>query len=169
VIGVFLLIFWPILYANVNEIPRGEVFFENYCSGCHSLRYYKPKFVVISMVEDDAQAWFGRMPPDLSLIARLRGRAWLYRYLTSFYEDKTRPFGANNFLLPNLSMPNVLYPLHKSVYFKRDLNDLLDFLVDVAEPVRVIRYRLGFWVLGFIGMLIFLLYKLKVLYWRNIV
>ena len=35
----------------------------------------------------DAEAWFGKTPPDLSLMARARGRDYLYQFLKTFYLD----------------------------------------------------------------------------------
>ena len=67
--------------------------------------------IEIAMSEEDAVQWFGIKPPDLSLIARARGTAWIYTYLKSFYADNTRPFGSNNMLVPDVAMPNVLLSL----------------------------------------------------------
>ena len=67
--------------------------------------------VQISMPPESAREWFGKVPPDLSLVARVRGADWLYTYLKSFYQDSSKPFGANNWLFPDVAMPNVLAPL----------------------------------------------------------
>ncbi len=67
--------------------------------------------VKISMPPESAREWFGKVPPDLSLVARVRGADWLYTYSKSFYEDNEKPFGANNWLFPDVAMPNVLAPL----------------------------------------------------------
>lgn len=58
-----------------------------------------------------AEDWFGKAPPDLSLIARSRlgGADYTYTYLMSFYVDPTRPSGWNNTVFPNASMPHVLW------------------------------------------------------------
>jgi len=64
-----------------------------------------------SMPKEDAKKWFGVAPPDLTLIARVRGVDWLYTYLLSFYKDESRPWGANNLLYEDVAMPNVLLPL----------------------------------------------------------
>ena len=56
-------------------------------------------------------ALFGKLPPDLSTVARSRGTDWLYTYLHSFYEDPKGRFGVNNTLLPGVSMPHVLVHL----------------------------------------------------------
>ena len=65
----------------------------------------------VAMKPEDATAWLGKTPPDLSLEGRSRGPDWIYTYLKSFYMDESRPSGWNNTLLPNASMPNVLWQL----------------------------------------------------------
>lgn len=108
--------------------------FTNYCMGCHSAQFQRyervandlgiPEEVMmenvvftdakfgehmkIGMRPEDAKVWFGAAPPDLTLVARVRGTDWLYTYLRSFYEDPARPLGANNTVFPNVGMPNVL-------------------------------------------------------------
>lgn len=149
--------------------------------------------IVNSMSEEDARQWFGKVPPDLSLKARERGAAWLYTYLKSFYVDKARPFGTNNTLLPDVAMPNVLAPLEGTVIveekkskkqslrlvlieqgemnqneFDSTLQDLVTFLVYVAEPAKLTRYRVGVFVLIFLGVFLIVGYQLKKIYWKNI-
>jgi ubiquinol-cytochrome c reductase cytochrome c1 subunit len=129
-------------HANISDqasLQRGAALFMNYCSGCHSLsmqRYSRTaqdiglseaqmmkflnfsdaKFgeqIKSSMDPADGTAWFGKAPPDLSLVARNKPGAqdWTYTFLKSFYVDETRPSGWNNTLLPGASMPNVLWEL----------------------------------------------------------
>ncbi len=123
--------------ANKASLQRGAKYFVNYCLGCHSLKYVryesliddlglteeqlmnnlmftaeKPtEMMVIPMNDADAERWFGKTPPDLSLTARSRGADWIYTYLRSFYRDDSRSIGVNNLVLPNASMPHVLAPL----------------------------------------------------------
>jgi len=143
----------------------------------------------ISMPARDARQWFGRMPPDLSLTAREKGADWIYTYLSSFYADRTRPFGSNNLLMPDTSMPNILEPLAgvfmiqqmkneparlllmkegsmHSLAFDSALIDLVSFLSYTAEPAQLVRYRIGVGVLCFLGVLGGLLYLLKRTYWK---
>src|SRR3546814_6836548 len=82
-------------------------------SGCHSLKYLRysrmaedlglseedvmdnlnftgAKFgeqIGVAMTEEHGTQWFGKMPPDLSVITRVRGSDWIFTYLTSFYQD----------------------------------------------------------------------------------
>jgi ubiquinol-cytochrome c reductase cytochrome c1 subunit len=115
-------------------LQDGAQTFVNYCMGCHSARFQRYERVAddlgiphermleelapagakigdhmtIGMRPGDAKTWFGAAPPDLTLVARVRGTDWLYGYLRSFYEDPTRPWGVNNTVSPNVAMPNVL-------------------------------------------------------------
>jgi ubiquinol-cytochrome c reductase cytochrome c1 subunit len=121
---------------NTESLQRGARNFMNDCSGCHSLKYLRYN----RMAEDlkippaelehnlmftsdkafdgitlamppDAVGWFGKQPPDLSLMSRERGVDYMYSYLKGFYVDKTRPWGVNNLYLPGASMPHVLAQL----------------------------------------------------------
>jgi ubiquinol-cytochrome c reductase cytochrome c1 subunit len=73
--------------------------------------------MTIAMRPADAKAWFGAVPPDLSVITRARasgagsGADYLYTYLRTFYKDDTRPTGWNNMVVPNVAMPHVLWQL----------------------------------------------------------
>jgi ubiquinol-cytochrome c reductase cytochrome c1 subunit len=121
---------------NIASLQHGAQLFVNYCLNCHSanlMRYSRLQDIGISQKEieknllfttdkvgntmtvamrpDDAKAWFGATPPDLSVEARARNRDWLYTYLRSFYRDDTRPTGWNNMVYENVSMPHVLWQL----------------------------------------------------------
>jgi ubiquinol-cytochrome c reductase cytochrome c1 subunit len=132
--------------SNTASLQRGAKYFANYCMGCHSAQYVrynrlgadlgltdtqvetylmpvtgaKPFDTMVSaMPPADAEKWFGRAPPDLTLEARSRGTDWIYSYLKSFYADPKTATGANNLLLPNAAMPDVLWELQgiqKPVY-----------------------------------------------------
>jgi ubiquinol-cytochrome c reductase cytochrome c1 subunit len=119
------------------SLQRGAALFMNYCASCHSaelirfsriardldlteeqvmrnLNLIGAKFqdpVRVAMTREDAAAWFGAAPPDLTLTARAKhdGADWIYTYLKSFYVDESRAIGWNNPLLPNASMPHVLW------------------------------------------------------------
>ena len=122
---------------NTESLQRGARDFMNYCSGCHSLKYLRYNRLgtdlkipeselaanlmftsdkvfdtINSAMPKDSEAWFGKQPPDLSLIARARGTDFLYSYMKGFYVDKTRPWGVNNLYLPSAAMPDVLAQLH---------------------------------------------------------
>ncbi len=50
-------------------------------------------YITSPMIESDAEKWFGKAPPDLSLMARARGTDYLYQYLKTFYVDSDRATG----------------------------------------------------------------------------
>ena len=66
-------------------------------------------YIRTRMPEKDATEWFGKAPPDLSLVARSRGTDWVFNFLTTFYADPAnRQTGVNNLQLPGTAMPHVL-------------------------------------------------------------
>lgn len=134
--------------TNVEDklsLQRGARTFVNYCVGCHSasfMRYSRledigltEKQIVANLMvtgekpvetmtatlrRDDAKAWFGVAPPDLSLIARSRGADWLYTYLRTFYRDPARPTGWNNTTFPSVAMPHALWDLQGEQVLKEE-------------------------------------------------
>jgi ubiquinol-cytochrome c reductase cytochrome c1 subunit len=147
-----------------------------------------------AMNAHDAAKWFGTQPPDLSLIARSRGADWLQSYLKSYYIDPKSPRGVNNLIFEDTAMPNPLWQLQgeqhaeitKSMWgeytklvikepgtlsvgeFDIFVNDLVNFLVYVGEPVQLERQRMGKYVLFFIFMFLVVAYLLKKEYWKSI-
>lgn len=123
--------------GNEASLQRGAKLYMNYCAGCHSLQYLRynrmaedlgiPEeivknklmlsggqihdHIVTSMPKGKAEEWFGKAPPDLSLVARSRGPDWIYSFLLSFYLDDSTATGVNNLVLANTAMPHVLAPL----------------------------------------------------------
>jgi ubiquinol-cytochrome c reductase cytochrome c1 subunit len=154
-------------FANISDqasLQRGAALFMNYCSGCHSLsmqRYSRTasdlgltedqmmqnlnfgsaKFgeaITSAMEPASGEAWFGKAPPDLSVVARAKpgNEDWTYTFLKSFYVDETRPSGWNNTVLPGASMPNVFWDLQgtqRAVY-----GELKDGAVPHIEKLEVV-------------------------------
>ncbi|MGO4550514.1 cytochrome c1 [Lysobacter sp. 2RAF19] len=205
------------------SLQRGAQLYINYCSGCHSLKYLRysrmaedlglsedevqanlnltgvkvGETIGTAMTPEHAQQAFGKMPPDLSLIARVRGTDWIYTYLKSFYLDETRPVGWNNTLFPNVSMPNPLWEmqgLQHAVLTKPDaagethverlelrspgtqtaeqydqsVRDISAFLEYAGEPAALKRQSLGVWVILFLAAFTFLAYLVKKEYWKDV-
>lgn len=206
------------------SLQRGAQLYMNYCSGCHSLKYLRYSRigedlglsedqvmqnlnftggkigdqVQVSLTEEDAQKWFGKMPPDLSLIARVRGSDWVYTYLKSFYLDESRPLGWNNKLFPNASMPNPLWqmqglqhaeygepdkatgerPVHAlkvttpgtqtPEQFDQSVRDITTFLEYAGEPAVLKRESMGVWVVLFLAFFTLMAYLLKHEYWKDV-
>jgi len=68
-------------------------------------------YMTSSLDAKDAKAWLGNVPPDLTLVARVRGSDWLYTFLRSYYVDPLAPSGWNNAVFLNTAMPHVLHDL----------------------------------------------------------
>jgi ubiquinol-cytochrome c reductase cytochrome c1 subunit len=125
---------------DLASLRHGAKLFVNHCLNCHSavsMRYNRLRDLGLSddqirqnllfsadkvgdmmttaLRPNDAKAWFGAVPPDLSVIARAKaspagtGADYLYTYLRTFYQDKTRPTGWNNMVVPNVAMPHVMW------------------------------------------------------------
>jgi ubiquinol-cytochrome c reductase cytochrome c1 subunit len=125
---------------NPAALQSGARLFANYCLGCHSaamMRWNKlrdigledrqiKEFLIfgnqkvgdtmtIAMTPKDAKLWFGKQPPDLSVIARARtsfdysGPDYLYTLLRGYYRDAGSPTGWNNIASPNIAMPHILW------------------------------------------------------------
>jgi ubiquinol-cytochrome c reductase cytochrome c1 subunit len=123
--------------TDLASLQRGARDFVAYCLGCHSLKYERwsrlgqdlniPKALLVKdlippgetptdyitspMIDSDAEKWFGKAPPDLSLMSRARDEDYIYQYLKTFYVDSDRATGANNMAYPESAMPDVVAPL----------------------------------------------------------
>jgi len=127
--------------------------------------------ILTGMRKQDAINWFGIAPPDLSLVSRTRGVNWLYSYLRSFYLDDSRPWGVNNRIYPEVSMPHVLYDLQNRLSpeaYNAVVTDLVNFLAYVGEPIQNTRKHIGLWVLLFLGICLVFAVLLKREYWKDI-
>lgn len=208
---------------DVASLQRGAALYMNYCSGCHSLKYVRYARIGedLGLSEDDVQTYlnlngskigdhvispmtaemgkaaFGKAPPDLSVIARVRGSDWIYTYLKSFYLDESRPVGWNNTLFANASMPNPLWELQglqQPVYGKKNatgvlpvegftlsqpgtqdtqqfdqtVRDITAFLEYAGEPAALKRQSVGVWAILFLVFLSFMAWLLKNEYWRDV-
>ncbi len=141
--------------------------------------------------------WFGKAPPDLSLVARARndGPNWIYTYLLSFYPDPSRPVGWNNTVFPNASMPHVMWDRQgvqvlvqqtddagqettgfdliregsrSPEQYRQDARDVATFLEYVGEPAALQRERYGLWVLLYLLLFTGVAYLLKHEYWKDV-
>ena len=119
------------------SLQTGAQLFMNYCLGCHQTQYqrYQRTFedlgipvelgqenlqftgekpgehIKNAMPSESGAKWFGAPPPDLTLVARVRGADWIYTYLRTFYADENATFGVNNLVFPDVGMPHVLEEL----------------------------------------------------------
>ncbi|MFO1502501.1 MAG: cytochrome c1 [Steroidobacteraceae bacterium] len=210
--------------TNTASLQRGAANFVNYCMGCHSLKYMrysrmandlgisdeqlratliptdaKPTdYMVSSFPHAEAEAWFGRVPPDLSLVARYRGTDWVYQFLKGFYVDTTRPTGTNNLVLEGAAMPAVLSDLEgvkaavigtgltshggkvverfetvaagrmKPEEFDGFVRDTVNFLDYASDPSQTQRRSIGIWVVLFLMVFTVFAWMLKKEYWKDV-
>ena len=207
--------------GNVNSLQRGARNFMNYCSGCHSAKYVRYntigdhlglsedelinnlmfnaektfETIDIAMRPDEAERWFGVLPPDLSLVGRAKGADYIYSFLKGFYLDDSRSTGVNNKVLGGTSMPHVLgglqgyqravFETHDGVEHLADLElaipgtmtpeeyddfvrDTTNFLVFIAEPMRSDRRALGVWVLIYLLFFLIIARMLKKQIWKDV-
>lgn len=194
------------------SLERGVDLFQHYCAGCHNTQYQRYERVATDLgisADDmrnkymhtnakigdlmksaippvDAAKWFGGTPPDLTLVARVRGADWVYSYLKGFYADESRPFGVNNTVFPLVGMPHVLQDLQGLAVKQEDgsfvttggtmnaeeydqaVRDITGYLVYAADPVKLEREAMGWWVLGFLAIFFVIAYLLKKEYWKDV-
>ncbi len=186
----------PVNLDDQASLQRGAKTFINYCLNCHSasaMRYNRLQDIglteaqikanlllagekvgdtmTVAMRSKDAKAWFGATPPDLSVEARARGADWLYAYMRGFYRDDARPTGWNNKVFDKVGMPHVLYELQatlKPAEYDAVVADLVNYMVYMAEPAKLVRGHLGLIVLLFLGVFFVLARALKKEFWKDI-
>ena len=123
------------------------------------------------MLPADGSRWFGKTPPDLSLITRSRGEDQVYNFLRMFYEDPNSPTGTNNKILPETSMPNVLWLVQEQSNekeFDQFTLDIVNFLDYVSEPIQSERKRIGIWVILFLLVFLVFSYGLYKDIWKEV-
>jgi ubiquinol-cytochrome c reductase cytochrome c1 subunit len=217
---------FPNANVNVHDqasLQRGARLFMNYCVGCHSLKYMRysqlaeglglteqqvmdnlnftgAKFgepIVSAMPEADAEKWFGKAPPDLSLEVSAKGADWVAAYLKSFYLDPSTTSGWNNTVFPNVAMPFPLWQLQGEqvavmnppangqpgtvkelklaqagsmtpAQYDRAVRDLTAFLAYVSSPDELVRSRMGAWVVIYLVLFTLFALVLKKEYWKDV-
>ena len=218
---------------DLASLQNGAKLFVNHCLNCHAaaaMRYNRLRDLGLSedqirdnllfsadkvgdmmttaMRPGDAKAWFGAVPPDLSVIARAKaspagsGADYLYTYLRTFYQDTTKPTGWNNMVVPSVAMPHAMWQqqgvrtarfteakdphdanktVHKFAGFEQvspgamsaqefdaATDDLVAYMVWMAEPAQSTRKRLGVVVLLFLSIFAFLAWRLNESYWKQV-
>jgi ubiquinol-cytochrome c reductase cytochrome c1 subunit len=209
--------------ANTASLQRGAKYFVNYCLGCHSAQYVRYNrlaqdlqltdqqlidnlmftgerpfdTMAIAMRPEDSARWFGKSPPDLSLIARSRGTDYIFNFLRGFYAAPGRPTGADNIVLPGAAMPHVLWELQGTQHavfatdaehggkvfegfelatpgtlnaeqFDDVVRDIVNFLDYISEPIKRERQQLGIRVIGFLLVFLLIAYMLKKEIWKDV-
>jgi ubiquinol-cytochrome c reductase cytochrome c1 subunit len=198
---------------DLVSVQAGARTYVNYCLGCHSVQYMRYGGLTHiglseAQIKDNlmftadkvgepikgpldaktAKAWFGVAPPDLSVVARVRGADWLYTYLRTFYRDPNTPTGWNNLVFPNVAMPHALWMLQgqhgldakaqrlteiskgamSRTEYDATVRDLVNFLVYASEPAASERKTIGILVLFALGVLFIFAFLLKKAFWKDV-
>lgn len=129
--------------AKLNDLAalqNGARIFANHCLNCHGaalMRWNRlrdiglsdeqiKEFLIfgdqkvgdtmsVAAAPADGKAWFGKAPPDLSVIVRARtsfdykGTDYLYTLLRGYYRDAGSATGWNNVAYPSIAMPHILW------------------------------------------------------------
>lgn len=188
-----------------NEtLRKGLEVFTDICMGCHSAKYitYRglmdyPELglsreevdelrgdkallsgLLTELSPEDAEASYGKVPPDLSVIARGRrgGGAYIYSILTGYEHDPEGKIddGAFNEYYPGhrIAMPDPLSWLDHEEEETADLEEqarsVSSLLVFFGEPHQLERQSIGKWVMGFLVLLTLVLGLLKREVWKDI-
>lgn len=217
---------YPNANINVHDqasLQRGARLFMNYCVGCHSLKYMRysqladglglteqqvmdnldftgAKFgdpILSAMPSADAEKWFGKVPPDLSLEVSAKGADWVSAYLKAFYLDPATNSGWNNTVFPNVAMPFPLWQLQGEQVavmnsaangepatvkelklanagsmtpeqYDNAVRDLTAFLAWVSTPDEQTRSRIGAWVVLYLVLFTLFALVLKKEYWKDV-
>lgn len=142
----------------------------------------------------DENSWNGHPPPDLSLITAAKGIDYVYSYLKGYYKDENHPNGYENYVMPGTQMPNpfalmqgdqvlVDHPdatrmLQQLILEKRGsmspqafddyIASIVHYLDYASDPHKAFRHKVGFYVLGFLAVMILIMIGLDLAYWQKI-
>jgi len=184
------------LAYNPEAVKRGVEAVTSVCMACHSLKYikyrdllklgYTPGEVDVKradrdvdspllsqMPADSAAQAFGKVPPDLSLMARARegGGRYIFSMVTGYFLD---PAGnVDNRVFHGIKMPDVMgfsgvTDAAQRAQMEGTVRDATIFLEWAADPKAQERRSLGFYVIGYLALLTVLLYLLKRRIWGRL-
>lgn len=182
--------------TSVPAVERGVATLMDTCHGCHSMKYIRYRdLVAFGIAKEKVDVWrgdqpmdapmtsqmsddagmqsFGKIPPDLSLISRARegGASYVYTYLTGYYN--TTDGMTSNHVFPETKMPDPFgisgeTDLAKRAEIQTKVRDVVSFLVWASDPHEEERYRLGYYVMGYLLVLTSLLYIVKNQVWAKL-
>lgn len=182
--------------TSLPTVERGVGAVMNNCHSCHGLKYIKYRDLLklgidkqkvdawrgeqpldaamfAQMSESDAVQAYGNAPPDLSLMAKARngGADYVYSYLIGYY---VTPEGVSgNHIFPATKMPDILgmsgaTDAAQRTEIQKNARDIVSFLAWAADPHEQERHKLGYYVLGYLFVLTFMLYLVKNQIWSRL-
>jgi ubiquinol-cytochrome c reductase cytochrome c1 subunit len=182
--------------TDLPAIARGVDELMNNCHSCHNLKYVtyldleklgidRQKIdgwrgdqpinsPLTSLMSDEAAMQsFNLVPPDLSLMTKARegGADYVYSYLLGYYS--TADGVVHNRIFPATHMPDPLGMSTTTDHAQREqikatAHDIVSFLYWAADPHEQERYRLGYYVIGYLLILTLLLYFVKKQIWSRL-
>jgi ubiquinol-cytochrome c reductase cytochrome c1 subunit len=182
--------------TDLPAIARGVDDLMNNCHSCHNLKYVtyldleklgidRQKIdgwrgdqpinsPLTSLMSDQAAMQsFNLVPPDLSLMTKARegGADYVYSYLLGYYS--TADGVVHNRIFPATHMPDPLGMSTTTDHAQREqikatAHDIVSFLYWAADPHEQERYRLGYYVIGYLLILTLLLYFVKKQIWSRL-
>jgi ubiquinol-cytochrome c reductase cytochrome c1 subunit len=182
--------------TGAPAVKRGADTLMEICHGCHTLKYIRYRDLASlgidkkkidewrgdqpldapltgQMSDDAAMQSFGKLPPDLSLMARARdgGVNYVYSYLIGYYNTPEGVTG--NHIFPETKMPDVLgissaADTAQRTEIQGKAREVVSFLNWAADPHEEERHRLGYYVIAYLVVLTALLYFVKGRIWSRL-
>ena len=182
--------------TSFSVVERGVATLMETCHGCHNLKYVRYRnLLALGIAKDKVDGWrgdqpteasilglmsdesamqsFGKIPPDLSLMAKARegGADYLYSYLIGYYN---KPDGtASNHVFPLTKMPDpfgISYAPDEKAReeIRAKARDVVSFLYWASDPHEEERHRLGYYVIAYLIVLTILMYLVKKKTWSRL-
>ncbi len=165
------------------------------CISCHSMKFIKYRnfldigftnaevdamrgdksmneALVSLMDASSLKASYGRVPPDLSMMAKAHkgGGRYVYSVLTGYYQ--TAQGNIENKIFKGIRMPDLLGYANADGEGKKQIEqtvlDAVSFLVWAADPHAQKRQTIGYWVMVYLIILTVLMYFLKRRVWGKL-
>jgi len=187
-----------------KTIQAGLEVFTDVCMGCHSAKYITYRGLmdyeliglsreqvddlrgdktlldglITELNPEDAALSYGKVPPDLSVIARGRrgGGDYIAALMTGYDSDPDGriPEGSYNAYFPGhrIAMPDPLgwfgHDASDEAELKEQARAVASFLVFIGDPHQMQRKSIGMGVMGFLVLLTLVLYLLKREVWKDV-
>jgi len=182
--------------TSMAAVERGIDNLMGNCHNCHTLKYVKYHDLLhFGISKSKVDAWrgdqpldapmtgllpdtaamqsFGKIPPDLSLMANARegGPSYVYAYLLGYYTTAEGLPG--NHIFPETKMPDALgissaTDEAQRAEIKSKARDIVSFLTWAADPHKAERHRLGYYVIGYLLVLTLMMYFVKKKIWSRL-
>lgn len=147
--------------ADAQSVESGRQIVTTRCISCHSMKYLRnpstQRPYESSLTPEQAQASFGKEPPDLSTISRARrgGAHYIFSMLTGYAPDPGNCTGSAG---KNGYFPGGCIAMPDPNLTEAQALDVAAFLEEAAEPHKATRISTGIGVMLFTLVLMLLSY-----------